>query len=502
MINLIADKKYKSTFIMVTKVLIAVIIVVINSHQVRADVLESWQSCCGAACLRTVAGILGDETELAEIRELLEPNNRGETSLAEISKTAKKIGFYAVGLRIKSEKLSECSLPLIAHKEPNHFVVLLGLGKDKDVILIDPPYNPQKIPLEKFIDKQEYWNVVAISKHPIDIKGLNKENKNDEIQKKDNSSVIGGLRFDSTIWNFGTMRPGSEKSYEFSIENISKKDIIISTVKVNCACLDVLDYTEKIVPGQKGKISITINTEDMHGYITKEILCIIKNTSTGTEEQLQLKVLGEVSKRGELICKPSEIYLSDIVKGSQISKNIVIRRIGYDKLYLKEVESDSNNVIVKVINGLEEDVYEANIDIKYEAKESIGSFEHKVVIETDFPEYPTANLRIYGNVVPHINIEPKEALFSLISEQSVREKYINLKSKTDKPYTIQKVEVTTDDVEAECKFIKDDKTEWQIKLTLSQAIKKGIFKGKVILTTDDSELPIIEIPYTGLVTDK
>ena len=63
-------------------IMLAVGITMFLFGQVKAQQLESWQSCCGAVCLRTVSGLLGESTGLAEIRELLQPNSMGETSLA------------------------------------------------------------------------------------------------------------------------------------------------------------------------------------------------------------------------------------------------------------------------------------------------------------------------------------------------------------------------------------------------------------------------------------
>lgn len=467
-----------------------------------ASTLESWQSCCGAVCLRTVAGLLGNKANLAEIREILKPNDKGEISLAEISETAQKMGFYSMGLRIKSEKVQECVLPLIVHKEPKHFIVLLGLGKDKGVMLIDPPSNPQKMAIEDLVKQQKEWNVIAVSKYPIDTRGLNTGKKQDQKSSKEKIvTEYGGLKFDSVIWNFGTVRPDYKKDYEFSFKNISNKLVSLSTVKSNCACLKVAEFSSKVEHGQQGQIKVFIDTKGLQGYVDKSIMGIIKTNGSDSEEKVLLKVFGEVSRRGELILKPSDIHLSDIIKGSKISKSVALRRIGYDKLFLNEAKSDSNNVKLEILDGFDKNVYEATINIQYDAKENIGPFEHNVVIKTDFPEYSTVNLRIYGNIVPHISVEPNEALFSLVSDQSQREKNINLKSKTDKPFTITRIETTTDDVEVKYKTVKDEKTEWQITLTASQTLQKGIFEGKMVVTTDDPDLQNIEIPYTGLVVN-
>ncbi len=503
--DILKDVKRRSQIKIKELYLFSTIILVISVSmpgKFIASSLESWQTSCGAACLRTVTGLLGDQRDLSEIRELLRPNDRGEISLAEISETAQKMGFYTTGLRIETEKLQESSLPLIVHKPPQHFIVILRLGKGKGVMIIDPPKKTKVVKLEELAKQQEIWNVVAISKYPIKTKGMNTRKTQEQTTPKEELlTESGGLKFDNVVWNLGTVRPDKQENFEFSFKNVSKKLITLSNVKANCACLKVVEFPAKVDPGQQGQIKVTLDTKGLQGYIAKSVIAVLKKNGSDTEERILLKAIGEVTRRGELLLKPSEINLPDVIKGSKTNKLVTIVRIGNNKLLLNEIKSDSNNVTTMIHSDMEKNAHEVNIDIQYEAQENTGPFEHNLVIKTDFPEYPLANLRIYGNIVSHISIEPKEALFSLVSDKSPREKNITLKSKKDKPFTIINIKTTTDDVEVEYKPVKDDKTEWQVKLTASQIMQKGIFKGEIIVTTDDPDLPKIEIPYTGLVVE-
>lgn len=109
--NVSPTAKPKDHKLQLILILVTIVITLFIFEKTRGDTLESWQSCCGAVCLRTASGLLGNQTDLAEIRELLQPNNKGETSLAEIAETAKRMGFYSMGFKIKSEKLNTINCP-------------------------------------------------------------------------------------------------------------------------------------------------------------------------------------------------------------------------------------------------------------------------------------------------------------------------------------------------------------------------------------------------------
>lgn len=373
------------------------------------------------------------------------------------------------------------------------------MGKENGILIIDPPRGPRKITNEE-LKNQEHWNVVGISKHPIITKGQRigrLQEQTTAIEKVSNE--FGGLRFDSAIWDFGTVKPGDEKTYEFSFENNNNKPITLSNVKANCACLKVVDFTKKVAPGEKGVIKVLLATKSLQGNIAKKIIGIINNDNTDENQQFLLKVFGEVSRRGELLLRPSEIHLPDFVKGSKMSASLTLSRIGFDKLFLEEIKPSSPVVSTKITDVSENNPYEANIDVQIEAQGQIGPFEHQVLFETDNAEHPTAKLRIYGNIIPHIKVQPPEVFLGLISPNNNLKKTIILKSETDTSFTIKNIKLTTDAIIAKCQAVNKNKTLWHLTLTTSPILKEGLLMGKILLNTDDPNVPIIEIPFTGLV---
>ncbi len=94
---------------------------------------------CGATCLRMVAKHYGKNYNLQELRQATETTREG-ISLHSMSVAAEKIGFRTLGIKVSFDKLiDEAPLPLIAHWNQNHFVVIYKITKNK-IFIADPAH--------------------------------------------------------------------------------------------------------------------------------------------------------------------------------------------------------------------------------------------------------------------------------------------------------------------------------------------------------------------------
>lgn len=88
-------------------------------HYLQLDAMD-----CGPACLRMIASHHGREFNQARLRELC-LIGKGGVSMLGITEAAEKIGLRALAVRMSFKKMrEEAPLPLIAHWNQNHFVVV------------------------------------------------------------------------------------------------------------------------------------------------------------------------------------------------------------------------------------------------------------------------------------------------------------------------------------------------------------------------------------------
>ncbi|MCA9020015.1 MAG: hypothetical protein KDA74_07740, partial [Planctomycetaceae bacterium] len=91
---------------------------------------------CGAACLSMISRFYGVRLSIGELRDLACVGQDG-ASLNSLSRAAEQMGFSTRLLRTGLEGLRSLELPLIAHWQGIHFVVVYQLTR-KYVLVADP----------------------------------------------------------------------------------------------------------------------------------------------------------------------------------------------------------------------------------------------------------------------------------------------------------------------------------------------------------------------------
>ncbi len=104
---------------------------------------------CGPTCLKIIAKYYGKLISLKQIRELTETTREG-SNLFKLSDAAEKIGFKSLALKINYQKLKKAPLPLIAHWNKSHFVVIYKI-KDDIVYVSDPAFGLISFQKDEFL---------------------------------------------------------------------------------------------------------------------------------------------------------------------------------------------------------------------------------------------------------------------------------------------------------------------------------------------------------------
>ncbi len=112
---------------------------------------------CGAACLGMICQYYGQSIGLNRLRDLANVSREG-TSLSALAEAAENLGFLTRGVRIGYSEIGERDLPLIAHWEGYHFVVLYRISS-KYAWIADPALGRRKISRKEFEDK---WSKLAL----------------------------------------------------------------------------------------------------------------------------------------------------------------------------------------------------------------------------------------------------------------------------------------------------------------------------------------------------
>ncbi len=103
---------------------------------------------CGAACLAMICKHYGIPMTLGKLRELANVTTQGAT-LESLARVGESLGFTTRGVQCTYQALLGFDLPLIAHWEGYHYVIVYGLSKDH-VWVADPGPGFRKMTVEEF----------------------------------------------------------------------------------------------------------------------------------------------------------------------------------------------------------------------------------------------------------------------------------------------------------------------------------------------------------------
>lgn len=68
--------------------------------------------------------------------------------------------------------------------------------------------------------------------------------------------------------DFGKVKQGEQVSFTFTVENAGSAELVIANVSPACGCT-ASDFSKKIAPGEKGKITLSVNTAGLVGKVSR-----------------------------------------------------------------------------------------------------------------------------------------------------------------------------------------------------------------------------------------
>ena len=95
------------------------------------------------------------------------------------------------------------------------------------------------------------------------------------------------------VFQFGKLKQGQKVSHKFEFINVGKEDLKIVYVNPSCGCT-VADWPKTpIGPGKKAIISVTFDSKEQFGMISKEVFILSNAVTKGDFYTLYIK--GEVT---------------------------------------------------------------------------------------------------------------------------------------------------------------------------------------------------------------
>lgn len=108
---------------------------------------------------------------------------------------------------------------------------------------------------------------------------------------KKNADGTPSIKFNETVWDFGTIKNDRPATHEFEFTNTGDGNLVIVKATAECGCTRP-EYPEKpIAPGKKGKVKVTFNPVGRPGSFEKTVTV---NTN-GNPKKTRIKIRGVVA---------------------------------------------------------------------------------------------------------------------------------------------------------------------------------------------------------------
>jgi len=215
----------------------------------------------------------------------------------------------------------------------------------------------------------------------------------------------GILKFTKDTHEFGTITEGKVANYDFEFVNEGNAPIIISNVTASCGCTTPFWTHEPVLPGKKGKITASYNSQGRPGQFTKTVT-VTSNASNGT---LVLTIQGTVTPK--TTATPAELAQSPVMtlpvtghnfgkveKGQTVTKSFTFTNTGKSDLTIKSVYSACGCVTHKTSKTSIKPGEQATLELRYSPRK-LNQQNEQITINTNDLNTPSQSILLQANVV-------------------------------------------------------------------------------------------------------
>lgn len=236
------------------------------------------------------------------------------------------------------------------------------------------------------------------------------------------------------------------------------------------------------------------------GKIGKRTQVISVHSNDPDQKVVRLKISMDIQVI--LAVEPKRLGFGRLKKGSQYPvKYASLVGLEKDNTNIKSVKSENKHI--KVEAGLFDsgDSNKKQFKVTILPEMGIGHFSTLLTIETDHKSKKNLKLFVIGEILGNIRLSSKGFSFGLLRKGVKREKIITLTAAiSDYAFKVLDVQNTVPGLCTEVTTMQEG-SSYLVKASISinEDFSKDALDGKVIITTDDEDQKIIEIPVWGRI---
>lgn len=301
------------------------------------------------------------------------------------------------------------------------------------------------------------------------------------------------------IKDFEIVPKGKILQHQFLIRNAGDAELEITDVRPACGCT-VADFDRTIAPGESGKVSIRMKTENFAGPIAKTVAVFTSDTDN---PKIELVVKADV--------KPYITVLPGFARYNYVQGEAVeavpqtIWAEGGENLEVLAAHSPHDYLKVSFREATEEERNPKGSGrqwrLVFELSDGapVGALRDYVTVELNHPEQKMAKIPISGFVRPRQHVTPHDADFGEVEGTMLPlTRTLHFTNFTTDTIELTEIETGVEGLGAEIVPSESQPGHrFKVVLTLDEGIEKGAFASIIKIHTTDTKNPVVEVPIKG-----
>ena len=292
---------------------------------------------------------------------------------------------------------------------------------------------------------------------------------------------------------------GSEIVTTFSFTNEGTAPLHIQKIDSDCGCVATNTSSDKIPPGDKGKIRVAVE-RDVGGFHQN----VFVFTDDPATPMVRLEVSGVIL---QAVSYPKKIELGQLEKGTIISKKIKLASNLKDVVEITEHTVSNKGIAFKLPKrnipsgeSIECDVVLTLNDVGlYNESLTITAQAQEVLPGTDSKELEMS-IQFHGRVLGGIVVLPQNLFLGVLDDsgKSVQKK-VQIKTDGSRPFALTKI--SADNFSVSVSLLQQPQTAHEIELSITpktDTTSSGLVEGEIKIFTTHPDVPEITIPVKAV----
>lgn len=245
--------------------------------------------------------------------------------------------------------------------------------------------------------------------------------------------------------------------------------------------------SEKVIPPKdEGRIQVTFSPGKRKGRTSQSITV----TSNDPDEPLLILRIEGMIKQA-VIVKPNRLDFGNVIIGDSPSRKLTVFPAKGEELKVREVESGSEHLRIKLSKISEEGVYQIDVTLGPEAP--FGRLNERLIIYTDNERQPVVDVLVTANIKGDIVVTPKRLSLNVQKGEEFQSPSINITKVGQGKLKVFNVESNKEFIKPELQPLEHGK-RYRVALKVGPNAPVGWTQGLITIQTDDPREPNIRVP--------